>query len=150
MLFIYWIESRRLRRRPPGFTATRPGSKLSLWSMSPSENVFLFQFHSVYHAKRSEGACRSLAGYLIDVIVHLVGHFFELVISHAEVSLVRVEMSVLPAAPSFSLTHIGGQVEGRLESLRVGKDKKKKNPNVIAVIYILHATNKNNSVVKHI
>lgn len=67
-----------------------------------------------------------MAGYLIDVIVHLVGHFFELVISHAEVSLVRVEVGILPAALSLSLTHISGQVEGCLESLRVGKDKNKK------------------------
>lgn len=71
------------------------------------------------------GRYRSWAGYLIDVIVHLVGHFFELVISNGEVSLVRVEVSVLPAALSLSLTNIDGQVEGRLESLRVRKDKKK-------------------------
>lgn len=63
-------------------------------------------------------------GYLVDVIVHLVGHFFELVVGHAEVSLVWVEVSVLPAAPSLSLIHIGGQAEGCLESLGVGKGKK--------------------------
>ncbi len=31
-----------------------------------------------------------VAGYLVNVIVHLVGHFFELVVGHAEVSLVWV------------------------------------------------------------
>lgn len=65
-----------------------------------------------------------VAGYLVNFIVHLVGHFFELVIGHAEVSLVWVEVSVLPAALCLSLIHIGGQVEGSLEGLRDGKEKK--------------------------
>lgn len=55
-----------------------------------------------------------VAGYLVNVVVHLVGHFFELVVGHAEVSLVWVEVSVLPAALSLSLIHIGRQVEGCL------------------------------------
>lgn len=63
------------------------------------------------------------SGYLIDVIVHLVGHFFELVVGYAEVSLVRVEVSVLPAAPSLSLIHVGWQVEGCLEGLGGSKEK---------------------------
>lgn len=62
------------------------------------------------------------AGYLVNVIVHLVGHFFELVVSQAEVSLVWVEVSILPAALSLSLIHSTGQVEGCLESLRDGKE----------------------------
>lgn len=65
-----------------------------------------------------------VTGYLVDIIVHLVGHFFELVVSHAEVSLVWVEVSVLPAALSLSLIHVGGQVEGCLKSLKNRKDKK--------------------------
>ena len=59
-----------------------------------------------------------VSGYLVDVIVNLVGHFFELVVGRAEVSLVRVQVSVLPAALSLSLIHVGGQVEGCLEGLR--------------------------------
>lgn len=64
-----------------------------------------------------------VTGYLVNVIVHLVGHFFELVVGHAEVSLVWVEMSVLPAALSLSLIHVRGQVERCLEGLRDGKDR---------------------------
>lgn len=59
----------------------------------------------------------SFGTYFVNVIVHLVCHFLELVVGHAEVSLVWVEVGVLPATLSLSLIHIRGQVEGGLDRL---------------------------------
>lgn len=58
--------------------------------------------------------------HLVDVVVDLVGHLFELVVRHAEVPLVRVQVSVLPPAPGLLFLHVGGQIEGSLESLEAG------------------------------
>ncbi len=59
----------------------------------------------------------AVAAHLVDVIVHLVSHFFKLVVCQAEVSLVWVEVSILPAASRLSWIHSGGQVEDCLKSL---------------------------------
>lgn len=63
-------------------------------------------------SKSDDGVSRALAGYLVDFVVHLVGHLFELVVGHAEVTLVRVEVGILPAALGVSTVHVSGQVEG--------------------------------------
>lgn len=55
--------------------------------------------------------------YLVDVIVHLVGNFFEFVVGRAEVPLVGVEVGVLPSAVGLSGIHAGWEVERRLKSL---------------------------------
>lgn len=55
--------------------------------------------------------------HLVDVVVDLVGYFLELMVGQAEVSLVRVEVGVLPAALGLGLFHRGGQVKGCLQRL---------------------------------
>lgn len=56
----------------------------------------------------------SSSDYLVDVIVDLISYFFELVVSHDEIPLVWVKVSILPATPNLSLIHTGFQVKGRL------------------------------------
>lgn len=65
--------------------------------------------------------------YLVDIIVDLVCHFLELVVGRDEVSLVWVEVSILPATLSLGLVHIGGQIKSSLERL---DDKNNKAPNL--------------------
>lgn len=75
------------------------------------------------HTETKEMALRiAVIGYLVDIIVHLAGHFLELLISHGEVFLVRVEVSVLPVTLSLSVIHVG-QIKCCLQGLN-GKYEK--------------------------
>lgn len=55
--------------------------------------------------------------HLVDVIVHLVGHFLELHIGEVVVPLVGVEVGVLPAAAGLCRVHVVRQGEGHLDGL---------------------------------
>lgn len=87
--------------------------------------------------EEQRGSETAVTGYLVDIIVDLVCHFFELVVGRDEVSLVWVEVSILPATLSLGLVHIGGQIKSSLERLN---DKKKKGKTKVIKHRIFKAT----------
>lgn len=62
--------------------------------------------------------------HLVDVVVHLIDLLFKLQVHHVEISLVCVQMSVLPAFSGFSVSSSCRQVKRSLESLFSSKKVK--------------------------